>query len=238
MLASTLLGADPPDLPVAHLVHMAGLFGINANRARVALSRMATSGEVTTDGAGRYQLTGHLLERQHRQVASRAGTTREWPGTWHVVVVTTAGSGPDVRGERRRALTLARLAERREGVWLRPDNLDLHLGADITGDVAVFTGATTDRPEHTAAVLWDLDGWADRARDLLVRLDALAPSGPGDLAPGFVLSAAVVRHLQADPLLPAPLLPPLWPGADLRRVYDDWDRRYRRVLDRSGPSPG
>jgi len=44
VLASALLGEDPPELPVAHLVHLAGLFGINPNRARVALSRMVASG--------------------------------------------------------------------------------------------------------------------------------------------------------------------------------------------------
>ena len=75
VLASALLGEDPPELPVAHLVHLAGLFGINENRARVALSRMAGPGEVTTDGAGRYRLSGHLLDRQGRQGESRRGRT-------------------------------------------------------------------------------------------------------------------------------------------------------------------
>ncbi|HWE70275.1 MAG TPA: hypothetical protein VG205_07915, partial [Acidimicrobiales bacterium] len=71
VLASTLLGVDPPELPVAYLVHVAGLFGINDNRARVALSRMLASGEASTDGAGRYRLAGRLLDRQERQLASR-----------------------------------------------------------------------------------------------------------------------------------------------------------------------
>ena len=53
VLASALLGMDPPELPVAQLVRLAGLFGINENRARVALSRMVAAGEATTDGAGR-----------------------------------------------------------------------------------------------------------------------------------------------------------------------------------------
>lgn len=44
VLASALLGEDPPELPVAHLVHLAGLFGVSENRARVALSRMVASG--------------------------------------------------------------------------------------------------------------------------------------------------------------------------------------------------
>jgi len=38
-------------------------------------------------------------------------------------VVTTTGSTAEVRGARRRALAYARLAELREGVWMRPDNV-------------------------------------------------------------------------------------------------------------------
>jgi phenylacetic acid degradation operon negative regulatory protein len=40
----------------------------------------------------------------------------------------------------------------------------------------------------------------------------------------------VLRHLQADPLLPEMLLPPGWPGVRLRTVYDTWDARYRATL--------
>jgi phenylacetic acid degradation operon negative regulatory protein len=234
VLASTLLGVDPPELPVSYLVHMGELFGINENRARVALSRMVSSGEVTSDGEGRYRLTGHLLERQHRQVASRSGRTRAWPGTWHLVVVVTAGSIPDVRARRRRALTGVRLAELREGVWLRPDNLDLSLGADVVPDLTVFTGAVPTDPAALAGQLWDLGGWAARAEDLLGQLDALPPRHRSDLAPGFVLSAGVLRHLQSDPLLPDELLPRRWPGGRLRHAYEDWDTRYRQVLARWG----
>jgi len=84
VLASALLGEDPPQLPVSHLVHLAALFGINENRARVALSRMASAGEVTTDGSGRYRLAGHLLDRRDRQTGSRRAQTRRGtePGAW------------------------------------------------------------------------------------------------------------------------------------------------------------
>jgi phenylacetic acid degradation operon negative regulatory protein len=40
----------------------------------------------------------------------------------------------------------------------------------------------------------------------------------------------VLRHLQADPLLPVELQPPEWPGARLRETYDGWDMRYRATL--------
>src|ERR1700674_354044 len=97
VVASAPLGEDPPGLAVSHLVHLAALFGINENRARVALSRMASAGEVTTDGSGRYRLAGHLLERQGRQTASRRGKTRPWRGQWRVAVVTASGRAADDR---------------------------------------------------------------------------------------------------------------------------------------------
>jgi phenylacetic acid degradation operon negative regulatory protein len=236
VLASALLGEDPPVLPVAHLVHLAGLFGINENRTRVALSRMASAGEVTAEGSGRYRLAGHLLDRQGRQAASRRGETRPWEGQWRMVVVTTSGRSADDRSARRGRLAAARLAEQREGVWLRPDNIDLRPDPAGDPDVHLFTGVPEGEPAALASRLWDLGGWADRARTLLGAMDSLPPRHPGDLAPGFELSAAVLRHLQSDPLLPAELLPADWPGPPLRRTYDRWDREYRRVLATWGRS--
>jgi len=236
VLASALLGEEPPELPVAHLVHLAGLFGINPNRARVALSRMAASGEVVTDGSGRYRLAGRLLERRGRQEDSRVGRTHPWDGRWRLVVVTTTGSSADQRAARRRRLALARLAEQREGVWLRPDNLDLRPDPADDPDLAVYAAAPAGDPVALAASLWDLDGWARSAGVLADRMAARPTRGPDDLAPGFTLSAAVLRHLQADPLLPPELLPAGWPGPGLRRAYATWDRRYRDVLRAWGRS--
>jgi phenylacetic acid degradation operon negative regulatory protein len=238
VLASALLGEDPPELPVAHLVHLVGLFGINENRARVALSRMASTGEVTTDGSGRYRLAGHLLDRQGRQGQSRRGETGPWTGRWRMVVVTATGRTAEERAARRKRLALARLAEQREGVWLRPDNIDLRPDPAADPDVALFDAAPARDPVELAGDLWDLDGWALAAGRLADRLERRPPVGPEDLAPGFELSASVLRHLQADPLLPAELLPAGWPGRSLRRTYAEWDRRYRQVLrtwGRSGP---
>ena len=251
VLASTLLGAEPPELPVAHLVRMAGLFGINPNRARVALSRMVASGEATTDGAGRYRLAGHLLARQRRQAASRAGRTGPWRGGWHVVVLTAVGETAEVRAGRRRVLAAARLGELRQGVWTRPDNLAVDLdgalggavggvvgGAGLEGAAVRFAGRPEADPAALARTLWDLEGWAATARRLIADMRSALPASTRDLSAGFVLSAAVLRHLQADPLLPAELLPARWPGGDLRSVYDDYDRRYRDVLAEWGRRVG
>jgi len=229
VLASALLGMDPPELPVAQLVRLTRLLGISENRARVALSRMVASGEATSDGSGRYRLAGHLAARQSRQSASRAGVTASYDGEWWLAVVTTTGSSAEVRGARRRALSYGRLAELREGVWMRPGNLAVRLPGGIEGDMELMTARPGD-PLALARGLWDLPAWSDRASGLLRALQALTPDRPETLAPGFELSAAVLRHLQADPLLPVALLPAEWPGGALRTTYDRWDARYRATL--------
>ena len=229
-MASALLGMDPAELPVAQLVRLTGLFGISENRARVALSRMVTAGEATTDGAGHYRLAGHLVARQMRRSRSRFGLTGPYDGSWEVVVVTTSGSTAEVRNARRRALSYARLAELREGVWMRPANIEVVFSVQLAGDLERMKAWPAD-PGRLVKRLWDLVGWSAGAEDLLAALDALVPEGPDVLAPGFELSAAVLRHLQADPLLPIELLPEGWPGERLRSTYDGWDAKYRATLD-------
>lgn len=224
-----MLGLDPPEAKVADLVRLAALFDINANRARVALSRMVAAGEVSRRDDGHYRLEGRLRQRQARQQVSRTGRTRPWDSTWTVVVSTTSLDRPGDRTERRRAFTRARLAELREGVWVRPDNVEVDLPTWLDHGVVRLSG-----PIESGAVeagkLWDLGGWSERADGLLVALADLAPDDPSALAPGFVLSASVLRHLQADPLLPPQLLPLGWPGARVRSAYDEWDQAYRRLL--------
>ncbi|HLH28338.1 MAG TPA: PaaX family transcriptional regulator C-terminal domain-containing protein, partial [Acidimicrobiales bacterium] len=221
---------DPPELPVAHLVRLARLFGISENRARVALSRMVAAGEATTDGAGRYRLAGRLLDRQERQLAGLSGWDGPWDGGWWFLVVRAVGRSAEERSGRRARLAGARFAECREGVWARPDNLPVPAAVAGDPDLLVLRAEPSGDGRRLAADLWDLDGWATKAEELRRRLEATPTLGPDDLAPGFVLSAAVVRHLVGDPLLPADLLPARWPGGSLRRTYDGWDRRYRDVL--------
>jgi phenylacetic acid degradation operon negative regulatory protein len=50
------------------------------------------------------------------------------------------------------------------------------------------------------------------------------------LAAGFSLDAAVLRHLQRDPLIPASLLSPTWPGGALRTRYERFDAAFRSAL--------
>lgn len=238
VVASTLLGVRPPRLPTRQLVGACALFGISDGTARVAISRMVAAGELVAADGG-YALTGALLDRSTRQDLSAGATTRSWaPGDgWAMAIVVGEGRPAAERAALRRAAEALRLAERREGVWLRPDNLPGDALPEAEAVVAAQCDRFTAVPEGDgaalAAALWDLAGWSARATRLA---DALARTRPaldaGDrtaLPEGFVLSAAVLRHLQADPLLPAALLPPGWPGPALRTAHEGWRRAFDRT---------
>ena len=160
--------------------------------------------------------------------------TEAWDGTWELAIVRRRGRRAADRVSLRHALADLRLAELREGVWLRPANLP----ADRSPDARVlaagqFSGRHAADPPPDPAALWDLDGWADDARALQAELTELQPRfeahDTGALGVGFVASAAVLRLLQRDPLLPRALRPASWPGDDLRRAYDRYDAAYRAV---------
>ena len=106
-----------------------------------------------------------------------------------------------------------RFAELREGVWLRPDNLDAELPADVLDRVRMLH-ARDDDPAELAAQLWDLPGWVHSGHRLLDEMVSAT-----DIPGRFVSAAAMVRHLLTDPVLPDVLLPGDWPGAALREAY-------------------
>ncbi len=234
VLLSVLLGTDPPRLPVRLLVSTTALFGITENTARTALSRMAAAGEVRADD-GWYEIVApRLIERRASQEVGRRGARGTWDGSWLCVVIAADGSRPaDERASLRSDLTGARLAELREGVWLRPDNIP-RIELPPRDELVVLRSRPDDDPEKLARRLWDLDAWSLHSQELRRRLgELIGPLEAGDrgvLTDGFVLSAEVLRHLRTDPLLPPALVNREWPGDDLRVDYEQYDRAYRQVL--------
>jgi phenylacetic acid degradation operon negative regulatory protein len=238
VVLSLLLGTHPAELPARDLVRLVERFDVGGSTVRAALSRMVNAGDLRRTDTG-YRLSERLLERQRRQDEAVRPHTRAWDGDWEMVVITTTGRGPAERAELRTRLAGLRLAELREGVWLRPANLS----RPLPGDLDAVGERCTARPERAAgelaADLWPLGAWSATARWLLARVDGARR--PADRLTAF---AAVVRHLLADPVLPPALLPSDWPGAALRDAYTDYQReqagRVRTDDARTRPagSPG
>jgi phenylacetic acid degradation operon negative regulatory protein len=244
VLASALLGADRPQLTVAELVVVASLFAISDGAARTCLSRMVSSGELTSDD-GTYTLAGHLLERRQRvDDAARIqdSATRDWDGTWELVVVSAERRSAADRLELRRAASALHLAELREGVWVRPDNLDPQrlpgMRAVLDRQCVHFHNAATNIAADTVRSLFSLDDWAHDANRLVSAMQAeldTPPSQTDDTSASFrfqfALSIAVVRLLQLDPLLPASLTPRDWPGNRLRDTYHHFDDAFKQRMN-------
>lgn len=235
VIASTLLGVDPPRLPTLALVRSGELFGLSEGATRTALSRMAAAGEVAADGDG-YRLAGPLLERHARQRAARAPASRPWDGTWELAIVAVDRRPAADRARLREAARRLRLAEVREGCWARPDDLDPDRApaerAVVDAQCLTVRGA---RPDDTGPFVaaFAPEAWASTARALLddmrTALPGLERRDVDVLAETFELDAAVVRHLLADPLLPEVLLPDDWPGAELRDVFGRFDAEFEQT---------
>lgn len=250
VIASILLPLERPALPARSLVRCCELFGITEGTTRVALSRMVAAGELEPD-EGDYRLTGRMLARQRRQQTARRPRRDPWSGRWLLAVVMAERRRPDHRAALRQVMVAHRLAEVRPGVWTRPDNLPdvlpsvraagepvaghcLWLRAELAGE-AVGPDRVDDAGDAAlASRLFDLAAWAAEARHLLAALDRTLPDltagDTGALAPCFSVAAAAVRHITADPLLPDPLLPPDWPGPELRVAYDRYETAYGALL--------
>ncbi|MDQ2649548.1 MAG: PaaX domain-containing protein, C- domain protein, partial [Actinomycetota bacterium] len=166
VLASVLLGTEPPQLPTPLLIATAELFGISEGTARTALSRMVAAGEAESVEAG-YRLAGRLVARQDRQLASRRAATRPWDGTWELAIVDGDQRRPAAgRASLRDAARALRLAELREGVWVRPDNLDPDRSPDAAAVVATWCirwRAAQPDPVPDVEGMWDLAGWSTTA---------------------------------------------------------------------------
>lgn len=230
VVASTLLGTVPPRLPGRLLVAFAEEFGIRSGTTRTALSRMVDRGELEHLDGGVYALAGELLDRHHRQEAGLRPAPRAWDGSWEMVVVPT-GARPSVdRAALRRACAHLGLGERRDGVWLRPANLDpdrLPAAAQVVTAQAERWTARPDRSgSELVAELFNLDAWATTALELIGAIDREAQS----LAEGFVLAAAALRHLVTDPVLPVELAPDGWPASELRSAYAAYSAAYQASL--------
>ncbi|WP_025738352.1 PaaX family transcriptional regulator C-terminal domain-containing protein [Mycobacterium genavense] len=215
VVLSVLLGAHPAWATAGDLIRLTADFGIKETTLRVALTRMVGAGDLIRSADG-YRLSDRLLARQSRQDEAIRPPTRAWHGDWHVVIVTSVGTDARTRAAQRASMYRKRFGELREGVWMRPDNLDLDLEPDVADRVRVLK-ARDDAPEQLVSELWDLPAWA-QAGDRL--LDEMADAA--DIPGRFVVAAAIVRHLLTDPMLPAELLPDDWPGARLRSVYHDF----------------
>ena len=215
VVLSVLLGAHPAWASASELIRLTADFDIKETTLRVALTRMVSAGDLIRSDDG-YRLSDRLLARQRRQDDAMRPRTTPWHGDWHILIVTSVGTDARTRAALRTSMHHKRFGELRDGVWMRPDNLELELEPDVAHRVRVLK-ARDDAPAQLAGQLWDLPEWSRYGHRLL---DEMAEAA--DIPARFLVAAATVRHLLTDPTLPAELLPTGWPGAGLRAAYHDF----------------
>jgi phenylacetic acid degradation operon negative regulatory protein len=215
VVLSVLLGAHPAWASAAELIRLTTDFGIKETTLRVALTRMVSAGDLVRSADG-YRLSDRLLARQRRQDDAMRPQLRPWHGHWTTLIVTSVGTDPRTRAALRTTLHHKRFGELREGVWMRPDNLELDVDIEIRARMRIVQ-ARDDAPAELAGQLWDLPSWAGTGQRLVAEM-----SRAGDVPARFVVAAAIVRHLLTDPVLPDELLPSDWPGMRLRTAYNDF----------------
>ncbi|WP_343571817.1 PaaX family transcriptional regulator C-terminal domain-containing protein [Mycobacterium sp.] len=215
VVLSVLLGAHPAWASAADLIRLTGDFDIKEVTLRVALTRMVSAGDLVRSADG-YRLSDRLLARQRRQDDSMRPQLRPWQGSWTTLIVTSVGTDARTRAVLRTTLHHKRFGELREGVWMRPDNLELDLDSDVRERVRIVQAHDED-PAELAGQLWDLPAWAHTGQRLLDDMAAAT-----DVPDRFVTAAGMVRHLLTDPVLPDELLPSTWPGPRLRAAYNDF----------------
>jgi phenylacetic acid degradation operon negative regulatory protein len=131
----------------------------------------------------------------------------------------------------RKAATALHLAELREGVWIRPDNLDPQRlptsRAVLDEQCTHFHHATTDITASTMRSVFSLDDWADTARWLVAAMDDDHGDATENFRYQFALSVAVVRQL----------VPADWPGGHVRSSYRRFDAVFKRRMNHAFRKP-
>ena len=214
--------------PVACVVRLAQTCGVSPPATRTAVSRLVRDGWLvarTDEGARGYAATPLARERLSRaHTRIYAPGPPPWDGRWHVVVV-------EHHGDRRRrdqvAASMGYLGYGHLSVatWVSPwaspelgDVLDGH-GAGWTAWTGRPEGSRS--PEELARRLWDLPALAAAYEDFARTLPSPGPA-LASLAPStaYPLRTRLVhewrKFLFRDPGLPAEVLPPGWPGQDVR----------------------
>ncbi|REK86592.1 PaaX family transcriptional regulator [Streptomyces inhibens] len=232
-------GGTAGPVPVAVLIRLLGVLGVDPPSVRSAVSRLKRRGLLvparTTTGAAAYGLSDaarQLLEDGDRRIFGRPAARLS--DGWVLAVF----SVPEEERHKRHLLRsrLARLGfgTAAPGVWIAPAQLYEETRhtlerLQLAPYVDLFTGAHTGFAATADAVArwWDLDAIAAQHRAFLAEQEPVLRrwsrrrSVPPEAAyRDHLLALDAWRRLPyADPGLPSPLLPEGWPGGRAAEVF-------------------
>ncbi|MFC4377718.1 PaaX domain-containing protein, C- domain protein [Nocardia halotolerans] len=207
-LIRILIAADSPTMTSREICTATTAVGYPEATVRVAVSRMVAAGDLVREHRA-YTLAPHLRARRDDLVAPH---TVPWQGDWEQVVVTATGRPAADRAALRATLLSLRLAELREGVWMRPANLVRDRPDDLGDTTITLRTHAVEDPAALCTRLWPLTDIARRARGLLGAIEGADPAAT------FAAVCAGLDLITTDPVLPTELLPADWAVDALREA--------------------
>ncbi|MFD9051481.1 PaaX family transcriptional regulator [Streptomyces zaomyceticus] len=229
---------DGSPMPVAALIRLLAVHGVDAPSVRSSVSRLKRRGLLlpgrTADGAAGYALSEdarRLLDDGDRRIYAR--TEPKLSEGWVLAVF----SVPEAERHKRHLLRsrLARLGfgTAAPGVWIAPARLyeetrNALERLELSPYVDLFRGDHLGYAATAGAVArwWDLPSIAGlheeflAAHEPVLRAWRAAPAGAEDAYRDYLLVLDSWRRLPyADPVLPAELLPDDWPGRRSAEVF-------------------
>jgi phenylacetic acid degradation operon negative regulatory protein len=234
VILSVLLGLTPPKLPVSMIVRTTELFNISEGTTRTALSRMLKNKELKVSGNDYELASVKHLQRQVRQLESLKPKYKIWDkNSWVLAVVTQSNRNPTERALLREDLKFHKFGELKEGVWLRPDNLEENYIKDHK-HLSWFKSIPEDDHNKLCGKLFKIKAWNSTSLTLTEQIKGLTSfMEAGDttrLKDSFIIMAKTLRHVQDDPLLPEEFLPKDWVGVELREIYFRFDKLFRNLM--------
>jgi phenylacetic acid degradation operon negative regulatory protein len=234
-------------IALGSLIELAAPFGLNERLVRTATTRLAHEGWLKGRREGKlseYHLSSNgraRFEEATKRIYSEPDTT--WSGRWTLIVVPPMRAAG--RNEIREELMWRGFGEISANVFAHPelDSQALRSQRDAGGllsKVVVFDAslAGEDAPQRLVELGWDLEDLGRRYQRFVARFASVqaALKRHRDIEPKdcFLVRTLLIHeyrrlHLR-DPLLPAQLLRPKWPGAQAAELCRDI---YGRVF---GPS--
>ena len=257
-VALALLGASRGRaLSAPALVGGGELLGVSPNAMRIALSRLAASGDVALEARGQYALSEARLRAIAHVRTFRTGFAARvrWKGGFlGVLTADLPRRNAALVRRREQALALVGMRAYRHGLCLRPDNLEggraviaAHLSRLGLDDEAEVIGVALEAPQLRAVeALYDVHADTARATALEAKvrklLEELNARPKRELAAkSFFLGDEVLRFLARDPLLPESMADPAPRGAlaaAMGVLDEEGYALWRAILDELAPPRG
>ena len=223
LILSLLSAPGLEQVEISTLLAWGSLFDIDSTAVRMAVGRLTRQGLLVSPGRGRYSLgpDGELIANTARDWLHAQKRVANWAGEW--ILVHTAHLGRSQKSAlraRERALRLCGFAEFVSGLWCRPANLSEPVSATRARLMTLglspeaIVARTAEIPGVGEKELFSL--WPRETIEAAYKahIEAMERSSRHihelNLAEAakesFLVGEAVIRQINADPLLPSPMI--------------------------------